>query len=141
MPSNRKPPVVFVFLVVFGLALVLNGCGSSAPVQRRPATRPSSYEATGIASYYGGKFHGRRTASGERFDMHAMTAAHPVLPFGTQVQVRRLKTGRAVTVRINDRGPFVKGRIIDLSYAAAKQLGMLNDGLAKVHLRVVASKP
>jgi rare lipoprotein A len=73
--------------------------------------------------------------------MYAMTAAHPVLPFGTQVRVRRLKTGQAVTVRINDRGPFVKGRIIDLSYAAAKQLGMLADGLAKVHLRVVASKP
>lgn len=138
MLSNGKPPGAFIFLAAIGLAVVLSGCGSSKPVQRRPATRPSSYEATGIASYYGGKFHGRRTASGERFDMHAMTAAHPALPFGTQVQVRRPKTGRSVTVRINDRGPFIKGRIIDLSYAAAKQLGMLADGVARVHIRVVA---
>ncbi len=117
----------------------LVGCGSGPKSQKRSADTPMAYTATGIASYYGRKFHGRRTANGERFDMHAMTAAHPSLPFGTRVRVTRLSTGRQVTVRINDRGPFVKGRIIDLSYAAAKQLGMLADGLTRVRLTVPGS--
>lgn len=82
----------------------------------------------GIASWYGGHFHGRRTASGERFDMHALTAAHPTLPFGTVVRVQSLVTGREVEVRINDRGPHVKQRVIDLSRAAAQALGLLQSG-------------
>lgn len=91
----------------------------------------------GLASYYG-RFHdGQRTASGELFDMQAMTAAHRTLPFGTQVRVTNLKSGRAVVVRINDRGPFVKGRLLDLSYAAAKQLGVLRTGLARVRMEVI----
>lgn len=83
----------------------------------------------GIASWYGGHFHGRRTASGERFDMHALTAAHPTLPFGTLVRVRSLVNGREVDVRINDRGPHIKQRVIDLSRAAAQALGLLQSGL------------
>ena len=82
----------------------------------------------GKVSWYGDRFHGRRTASGERFDMHELTAAHKTLPFGTRVKVRHLDTGKEVEVRINDRGPHVRGRIIDLSRAAAAALGMLQAG-------------
>lgn len=89
---------------------------------------------TGIASYYGGKFHGRRTASGEIFDKNAMTAAHRSLPFGTKVKVTNLRNGRTVLVRVNDRGPHVRGRIIDLSHAAAKKIGL--KGVVRVKLEV-----
>ncbi|MGB8261673.1 MAG: septal ring lytic transglycosylase RlpA family protein [Terracidiphilus sp.] len=92
----------------------------------------------GIASWYGGVFNGRRTASGERFDMYAMTACHPTLPFGTLVEVMNLSNRRAVTVKITDRGDLVdEGRIIDLSYGAARKLGMLKDGLVPVELKVI----
>lgn len=90
----------------------------------------------GAASWYGLKFHGRRTASGERFDMNGFTAAHRTLPFGTLVRVRSLVNGREVEVRINDRGPHVAGRIIDLSRAAAEALGMLGLGMKPVTLSV-----
>ncbi|MFQ5988705.1 MAG: septal ring lytic transglycosylase RlpA family protein [Candidatus Methylomirabilales bacterium] len=86
----------------------------------------------GVASWYGPKFHGRRTASGEVFNMHQLTAAHRTLPLGTWVQVTHLENGRSIRVRINDRGPFVEGRIIDLSYAAARSLGMVKQGVAWV---------
>jgi len=88
----------------------------------------------GIASWYGPGFHGRRTASGEVFDQEALTAAHPRLPFGTRVLVRREDTGETVAVRINDRGPFKKGRIIDLSRAAARAIGLVQSGTAEVAL-------
>jgi rare lipoprotein A len=88
----------------------------------------------GKGSWYGGRFHGRRTASGEKFDMHDLTAAHKTLPFGTRVRVRDLDTGKEVVVRINDRGPHVRGRIIDLSRAAAVALGVLHAGEAAVAL-------
>ena len=88
----------------------------------------------GKVSWYGGRFHGRRTASGEKFDMHDLTAAHKTLPFGTRVKVRDLGTGKEVEVRINDRGPHVRGRIIDLSRAAALALGVLHAGEAAVAL-------
>lgn len=98
----------------------------------------------GTASWYGRKFHGKRTASGEIYDMYAMTAAHKRLPIPCQVEVINLANGRRAVVRINDRGPFVRNRIIDLSYAAAKQLGMLSEGTAPVEIRaipVVADSP
>ena len=88
----------------------------------------------GTVSWYGGRFHGRRTASGERFDMYALTAAHPTLPFGTRIKVRRLDTGQEIEVRINDRGPHVRGRILDLSRAAARALGVLEAGETPVAL-------
>ena len=88
----------------------------------------------GGASWYGIQFHKRRTASGERFDMGALTAAHPSLPFGTLVCVRSMVNGRVVLVRINDRGPYARGRIIDLSRAAAEVLGMLGQGIKQVVL-------
>ena len=91
----------------------------------------------GIASWYGEPYHGRRTASGEVYDMHRMTAAHKTLPFGSIVKVDRRDTGADVKVRINDRGPFIEGRIIDLSFAAAKKIGLDRDGVAPVKIKVV----
>ena len=89
---------------------------------------------TGVASYYSDKFVGRKTANGERYRKGKRTAAHQTLPFGTRVKVTNLKNGRSVTVRINDRGPFAKGRIIDLSKSAARKIGMLQSGTAKVQI-------
>jgi rare lipoprotein A len=99
---------------------------------------PAAAAGEGIASYYGKGFHGRRTASGQRFDQYAMTAAHRTLRFGTRVRVTNLRNGRDVVVTVNDRGPFVHGRIIDLSRAAASRLGMLRSGVARVRVEVVA---
>lgn len=90
-----------------------------------------------MASYYARKLHNRRTASGERLDNGAMTAAHKTLPFGTEVLVKNVTNGKSVTVRINDRGPFVKGRIIDLTRAAFSKIANLDKGVAKVEIRVV----
>jgi len=91
----------------------------------------------GLASWYGGKFHGRLTSSGEVFDTNEMTAAHKTLPFGTMVKVTNLENGLSAVVKINDRGPFVEGRIIDLSRAAADQIGMVGEGVARVSLTIV----
>ena len=96
-----------------------------------------AYSEVGIASWYGKPFHGRRTASGERYDMHALTAAHRTLAFGTRVRVVNLENGKTVVVRINDRGPFVKGRIVDLSRRAADQLAFIEDGVVKVRVEVL----
>jgi rare lipoprotein A len=107
------------------------------PVHATPADRSpgaGSVIARGTASWYGRRFHGRRTASGERFDMNGLTAAHRTLPFGTQVRVRHLATGREVVVRINDRGPASRGRIIDLSMGAARALGVQQRGTFEVQL-------
>lgn len=97
-------------------------------------------ELEGIASWYGSEFHGRRTASGEIYNMYDYTAAHKTLPLGTYVKVINLENGKSVIVRINDRGPFKKGRIIDLSYAAAKKIGIIEKGTARVRLEII-SKP
>ena len=105
-------------------------------VPKHAQTAGRFYSQVGVASWYGGKFHGRRTASGEIFDMNRLTAAHPSLPFGTKVTVTNLRNGRAVTVRINDRGPFIKGRIIDVSRQAAQRLGFIGDGITDVGIRV-----
>jgi len=94
-------------------------------------------ELDGVASWYGGKFHGRLTSSGEVFNTNDMTAAHRTLPFGTLVKVTNMDNGLSATVKINDRGPFVDGRIIDLSQAAADQLNMLGTGIARVSLDIV----
>ncbi|HON89058.1 MAG TPA: septal ring lytic transglycosylase RlpA family protein [Spirochaetia bacterium] len=99
------------------------------------------YFETGTASWYGAEFHGRKTANGELFDKNSFTAAHKTLPFGTIVLVRNLANDREVIVRINDRGPFVKGRIIDLSEAGARELGMLGTGTAQVVLYIMQPMP
>jgi rare lipoprotein A len=102
---------------------------SRAPEASAPRAAPLAVEH-GIASWYGRPFHGRRTASGEVYDMHALTAAHRTLPLRSYVRVRNPANGREVVVRVNDRGPFVRGRVIDLSYAAARRLGIA--GIAPV---------
>ena len=106
------------------------GCATTGPLAGGRS------EEVGLASYYGREHDGRRTASGEIFDMNEMTAAHRTLPFGTRVRVTDLANGRQVTVRINDRGPFRRGRIVDLSYAAARKLGIVGRGVAKVRVAV-----
>lgn len=110
-----------------GLRAEVPGAGSIGLALQREVKR-------GKASWYGKRFHGRRTASGERFNMYALTAAHPSLPFGTLLRVRHLETGREVVVRVNDRGPHVRGRILDLSHAAAEALGMVEAGETLVAL-------
>jgi peptidoglycan lytic transglycosylase len=95
-----------------------------------PATTPTQ----GVASFY---TEGQQTASGEKFDTHDLTAAHPTLPFGTRLRVTNVATGKSVTVRVNDRGPYVPGRVVDVSHSAANELGMVESGIAKVKLDVV----
>jgi rare lipoprotein A len=121
---------------------VLSACGGEFPslIDYPPDTAPdypTGVSYRGTASWYGPGFHGRRTANGEVYDMHKFTAAHRTLPLGTIAQVRSLTNGREVTVRINDRGPFVRGRILDLSLAGAKALGMTGNGTDEVELRVL----
>jgi hypothetical protein len=107
-------------------------------VRERPLlTVPAGLDLVGVASYYGGNFHGRLTASGVLFDMNAMTAAHRTLPFGTRVRITHLGNGRTVDVRITDRGPFIAGRIIDLSRGAAGVIGMHQQGVARVKVTVL----
>jgi len=103
-----------------------------------PADNSTTHALHGVASWYGGVFNGRKTASGERFDMYAMTACHPTLPFGTVVRVVNRSNGRSVVVRITDRGYLYSGRILDLSYGAAQKLEMIKPGLAKVDLEVLS---
>lgn len=111
-------------LLAFAVVLALPAAAKSA----------SGKTQVGLASYYS---QGVRTASGEKFNPNAMTAAHRTLPFGTRVRVKSLKTGRSVVVRINDRGPFIRRRIIDLSAGAARALGIRNAGVARVSVRVL----
>jgi rare lipoprotein A len=125
-----------------GLALLgflLAGCGKK-PKVRVPIAPVIGATEEGIASWYGHPYHGRRAANGEIYDMEKLTAAHRTLPFGTWVRVENLSNNRTVTVRINDRGPFVDGRIIDLSRAAAREIDMIGPGTAKVRL-VVTARP
>jgi rare lipoprotein A len=100
-------------------------------------TSSEGYKARGVASWYGKKFHGNPTSNGERYDMHRMTAAHKTLPLPTNVKVTNLSNGRSIIVRVNDRGPFVKNRLIDLSYAAAQELDMIGAGTAQVEVEAL----
>jgi len=128
--------------IAIGLGAVLSqGCaGSLRHVDRFP-DYPVGFIERGMASWYGPGFHGKKTANGERYDMYALTAAHRTLPLGSVVVVHSLTSGRHVTVRINDRGPFAKGRILDLSLAGAQALGMTGNGTDQVELRVVRYDP
>ena len=128
--------------LLLGVAVVgagAAGCGATAGTMRPDDVRPDQVVATetGEASWYGARHHGRRTASGEPFDMHALTAAHRTLPFGTLCRVTSLRSGRTVIVRINDRGPYAKGRIIDLSHAAAAVIDMIRAGHVPVTVEVL----
>jgi peptidoglycan lytic transglycosylase len=123
-------------LTIGGLAVLLaTGCSTTSARSATPVRL--GWEQSGEASWYGVPYHGRQTASGEIYDMYKLTAAHPTLPMGTRVVVTHRQTGRAVEVRINDRGPFKRGRIIDLSYAAAQRLGLVGPGVIPVRIVVV----
>jgi rare lipoprotein A len=102
-----------------------------------PMTRVQPFRQRGLASWYGKRFHGQKTASGESYDMYAMSAAHPTLPIPSYARVTHLRSGKQVVVRINDRGPFHSGRVIDLSYAAATRIGLLDTGSAEVEVESV----
>jgi rare lipoprotein A len=133
---RTAPSSVFVWALG---ALVLVACGGAAS-ERRPGPPPGSVEE-GMASWYGGSLNGGPTASGERFNQDDLTAAHRTLPFGARVRVTNQKNQRQVTVRINDRGPFSRGRVIDLSRAAARLLGMIDDGVVPVLVEVLTLPP
>jgi rare lipoprotein A len=120
-------------LIVTGTVL-LTGC---AAISKGRADLDVGMKERGVASWYGDDFHGWVTASSERYDMHAFTAAHRTLPLGTVARITNVVNGRHVMIRINDRGPYVNGRILDLSYAAAKRLGMVRDGVSAIQLEVV----
>ncbi len=124
------------FAVLAVVALV-TGCSSPAPKPVYFPGYPIGYVERGMASWYGPGFQGNKTANGERYDMHKMTAAHRTLPLGSVAVVRSASTGKEVTVRINDRGPFARGRMLDLSYAGARTLGIVGRGTDDVELRVI----
>ena len=140
------------YLLFFvGLLGVLTGCASTYNYKTNtkpytingktyyPMANANGFSETGSASWYGPDFHGKPTASGETYNKYAYTAAHKTLPFGTKVNVKNLDNGLSTTVVINDRGPFKSGRIIDLSYAAAKQISMIGAGTARVRINAVGS--
>ncbi len=148
--------VLFLSSCTFGVPIGHKGGISKIPATEKAKTgNPSSYVVfgkryyvldsaqgfveRGTASWYGKKFHGRNTSSGEIYNMHAMTAAHKTLPLPTYVRVKNLANGKSVVVKVNDRGPFIDNRIIDLSYAAANQLGVIGPGTAKVEISTVSS--
>lgn len=118
------------FILPVIIMVIFSSCTRIKVTSQAPAQ-------TGLASWYGPDFHGRATSSREIYDMYDLTAAHKTLPFGTMVVVTNLENGKSVTVRINDRGPFVKGRIIDLSYAAAKAIDMVGPGVVPVKLEIL----
>ena len=123
-------------LLVTSLAVIITAC-SGAPKPTYFPGYPIGFVERGVASWYGPGFHGNKTANGERYDMHQLTAAHRTLPLGSIAVVRSMSTGRQVTVRINDRGPFARGRVLDLSLAGAQALGMTVAGTDHIELRVV----
>lgn len=167
MGSDRKKQLWNFGVVVLAAALLisLTGCGARPVRYPRPPSAPpkttmpplsgksytingrqyhvlatsEGYMEDGIASWYGSDFHGKKTANGERYNMYEMTAAHKTLPLNTWVKVTNLTNGREATVRINDRGPFVQGRIIDLSYSGAKSLGLVGPGTAAVRVEALGT--
>ncbi|STX41493.1 Lipoprotein [Legionella donaldsonii] len=131
------------YFVIMGLLFNLTACmktksqGEMASYKVRgkvytPLRSAKGYKARGLATFYGKRFHHRKTSNGERYNMYSMTAAHPTLPFNTRLRVKNLKNGRTVVVRINDRGPFYSTRILDLSYAAANRLGITSPSMVEI---------
>ena len=158
--NRRRFYPAFQFITVCGLLLIFHGCASILPPPEppkpppgypkpyrvmgkwyQPAPHAKGFVQKGLASWYGEQFHGRKTANGEIYDMYAMTGAHKTLPLGTHVRVYNLENDREVVVRINDRGPFVRNRIIDLSYTAAKNIGMIGPGTAPVKIVALGGSP
>ncbi len=130
---RRRRPYTPASATAALVCLLIAGCATN----RYQPPKPSD-TVRGMASWYGKDFHGKRTANGEIYDMYGISAAHKELPLGTVVDVTHLDNGRKVRVRINDRGPFIRGRILDLSYGAAQKLNMVGEGVAPVEIRIVS---
>ena len=150
---SAKIRLICYATVIVALLWSISGCTTSEPTPPQPARYPKPYKVfgkwyqplpdskgfrqRGIASWYGKNFHGKNTSNGEIYNMYAMTAAHKTLPFDTVVSVKNVENNKAIQVRINDRGPFVKGRIIDLTRSAFKRIGDLDLGVINVKIEVV----
>ena len=119
------------------ITLVASGCATTKPSRAAAVAPAPGTRIVGLASWYGQKHQGRATASGEAFDMNKLTAAHRTMPFGTRLRVTSVETGRSVVVRVNDRGPWANDRVLDVSLAAAKTLGMVGDGVTRVEIVVL----
>jgi rare lipoprotein A len=148
MPQKLRAVAVLAITVGALLPVLFSGCTASqvrrqrqlpAPVLPSPPA-PPRIEQRGIASWYGPGFQGRSTASGEHYNQDALTAAHRTLPLGSQVEVTNLANGQSVWVRINDRGPFVRGRVIDLSRGAARKIGMMKRGVSRVQIQRLSAQ-
>lgn len=141
MNSRRE----FVLIAASAAAIALTGCRKKQRIASAPAPVPAAnalpHTETGIASWYGHPYHGRPAADGEIYDMEKMTAAHRTLPFNTWVRVTNLANGKTVDVRIIDRGPFVDGRIIDVSHAAARAIDLIGPGIAEVRIDIIDAPP
>jgi rare lipoprotein A len=124
------------------LAVAIAGCATvgGRPVARAADQTREVADEIGVASFYASRFDGRSTASGERYDEHELTAAHRTLPFGTRVRVTRLESGRSVVLRINDRGPHLRGRVLDVSLAAARSLRFVQEGTTRVRVEVLGEE-
>lgn len=143
MSSEPSIRTARAFPIVMALCIgaVLQGCSGARPHIDRFPGYPIGFVERGVASWYGPGFQGKKTANGEQYDMHKLTAAHRTLPFGSVAVIHSLTSGRHVTVRINDRGPFARGRVLDLSLAGAQALGMAGNGTDHIELRVVGYTP
>ncbi len=136
MPFTSRFSLSFLAALLL-LSLMMQGCGHRSGGFSRRDSAETGKVFEGNASWYGEKFHGRTTANGERFDMHAFTAAHKSLPFNTHIRVTDLESGRSLVLRVNDRGPYARGRVLDVSKAAAKELGFLHRGVTRVRVEIL----
>lgn len=155
--TNPVPRRLLILCMLLMSALILSACGGKKSWRKggTPGTKPYTirgktyyplksahgFVEEGVASWYGPGFHGKKTANGERYNQYAMTAAHKILPLGTTVTVTNLDTRKSITVRVNDRGPFVDDRVIDLSRKGAEQIGMIAKGTARVRVQTQGSSP
>lgn len=157
--NSRGSAFLYLLLALLMAAFLASGCSlrsaPSTPYKGPRGTKPYTirgktyypllsahgFREEGIASWYGSDFHGKKTANGERYDMHGMTAAHKLLPFGTKVKVTNRNNGKSIVVRINDRGPFVSNRVIDLTKTGAQKLDMIAQGTAPVSLETIGTVP
>lgn len=140
----KKYSLILMMAVCAIMATACTKPGGHSSLQLKDASSkkdPPDTVIFGRASWYGVPFHGRTTANGERYNMYALTAAHKSLPFGSTLRVINLTNNRIVTVRVNDRGPYIPGRVLDLSYAAATELDMIHEGVGKVKIEVYKPEP
>ncbi|MFZ3091509.1 MAG: septal ring lytic transglycosylase RlpA family protein [Nitrospirota bacterium] len=126
-----------IYLLPLFLFLLLSSCAGP----KRAGYYKEGFTERGLASWYGEQFHGRKTANGEVYDMYKLSAAHKTLPLGVYARVTNLENGKEVKVKVNDRGPFIRGRFLDLSYGAAKELGMVEAGVGRVELEIIGNVP